>query len=58
MPKPRSGHSLTFVGSNRYLMYGGIEDSPSNKITPNAEVWQLMVGLKDGQWEKKTQEGD
>ena len=43
MPKPRSGHSLTYVGQNRYLMYGGIEDNPHNKIVPNAEVWQLMV---------------
>ena len=41
LPKPRSGHSLTYVGQNRYLMYGGIEDNPNNKIVPNAEVWQL-----------------
>jgi hypothetical protein len=25
-PKPRSGHSLTFVDRGTYIMYGGIED--------------------------------
>jgi len=44
MPKPRSGHSLTCVGDRKYIMYGGIEDSPNNKVVPNAEVWQLIVG--------------
>ena len=44
MPHPRSGHSLTYVGQNRYLMYGGIEDNHSNKIVPNSDVWQLQVG--------------
>jgi len=44
MPKPRSGHSLTYVGNNRYLMYGGIEDNPNNRVVPNGDVWQLQVG--------------
>ena len=43
-PKPRSGHSLTWVGANRYLMYGGIEDNQSNKIVPTPDIWQLSVG--------------
>jgi len=58
MPHPRSGHSLTYVGQNRYLMYGGIEDNHSNKIVPNSDVWQLQVGPKDCFWEKKSQDGD
>ena len=44
MPKPRSGHTLTFVSQNRYIMYGGIEDNSNNRIVPTADVWQLSVG--------------
>ena len=43
MPKPRSGHTLTWVGQNKYLMYGGIEDNETNRIVPTPDVWQLTV---------------
>ena len=43
-PKPRSGHSLTWVGQNRYIMIGGIEDNQSNRIVPTSDIWQLSVG--------------
>lgn len=39
MPKPRSGHSLTWVGQNRYIMIGGIEDNQNNRITPTSDIW-------------------
>ena len=39
MPKPRSGHSLTWVGQNRYIMIGGIEENANNKITPTSDIW-------------------
>ena len=43
MPKPRSGHTLTWVGQNKYLMYGGIEDNETNRIVSTPDVWQLTV---------------
>ena len=45
MPKPRSGHSLTWVGNNRYIMYGGIEDNSNSRVVPSNDVWQLTVLL-------------
>jgi len=39
-------------------MYGGIEDRQSNKIVPTADIWQLNVGNRDCQWERKQPEGD
>jgi hypothetical protein len=44
MPKARSGHSLTWVGQNRYLMYGGIEDNPNARVKPISDIWQLSIG--------------
>jgi len=39
MPKPRSGHSLTWIGNTRYIMYGGIEDNKGSKVVPSPDVW-------------------
>ena len=45
-PKPRSGHSLTWTGSNNYVMYGGIEDPEGmNKVVPNSDVWSMKLLL-------------
>ena len=43
-PKPRSGHTLTWAGQNKYIMIGGIEDNANNKIVPTPDIWQLLVG--------------
>ena len=44
LPKPRSGHSLTWVGNTNYVIYGGIEDPETSvKVVPNSDVWSLKV---------------
>ena len=44
LPKPRSGHTLTWVGGSNYVMYGGIEDPETSvKVVPNSDVWSLKL---------------
>lgn len=44
-PKPRSGHSLTYVGGQTgYLMYGGIEDAANHaKIMPCGDIYSMKL---------------
>lgn len=46
-PKPRSGHSLTFVDRSTYIMYGGIEEpkeiKADTKIVPNGDIYSMKL---------------
>ena len=45
-PKPRSGHTLTFVDRAQYIVYGGIEDaSTGNKIAPTGDIYSMKLHL-------------
>jgi dynein heavy chain len=58
-PKPRSGHTITWTGSNNYVMYGGIEDPEGmNKVVPNSDVWSMKLMLKECRWEKEQCPGE
>jgi len=46
VPPPRSGHSLTYVGKNNYIMYGGIVDAvpgTGNKIQPTGDLYSMKI---------------
>jgi hypothetical protein len=53
-PKPRSGHTLTWVSNMNYIMFGGIEDPGSGmqKVVPNNDVWSMKMSPKECRWEK------
>jgi len=44
-PKPRSGHTLTYVGGQMgYLMLGGIEDGVKDqKIMPTNDIYSMKL---------------
>ena len=44
VPKPRSGHTLTFINGSNYIMYGGIEDADQgNKIQPTSDIYSMKI---------------
>jgi len=53
-PSARSGHSLTWIGAQNYLLYGGIEDSKSGKIEPSSDLWTMKLGATDCTWTKNS----
>jgi len=61
IPKPRSGHTLTYVGGQMgYLMIGGIEDANTkdNKIMPTNDIYSMKLYPKETRWEKETSNGE
>jgi len=59
-PKPRSGHTLTYVGGQMgYLMLGGIEDgAKDHKIMPTNDIYSMKLYPKETRWEKETSNGE
>jgi hypothetical protein len=58
-PTPRSGHSLNYIGNQKYVMYGGIEAVEKRQtIKPNQEVYTLRMMRDKWVWEKQSPGGD
>jgi hypothetical protein len=45
VPTARSGHSFTYVGSFKYILYGGIDNSKKgSKILPTNDAFLMQMG--------------
>lgn len=56
-PSPRSGHSFNWVGAQKYLLYGGIEDGNKGKVQPDPNVYVMQLMGEKCTWFKEETQG-
>jgi len=58
VPSARSGHTLSWVGGQTYLLYGGVEDGKNGKIQPDPDIYMMKLANDKCNWYKEQLNGD